>query len=157
MDFIRDNVIQNVQLGSCKFSSNSFLLIGVLCKKALSFHWYFVCAKTVSLWLFVTAYRRYVGDRRCVGVLTQLPICTDGEWEKPLSFTLHFYLHLKTTKPDLTRRALWRGTAESGVSCFVVSEVVFVIHCPWQSIKFTAFRWTKPAVHMQSPDIRIRR
>ena len=48
-DFIRDNDIQHVQLGSCKFSSNSFLLIGLLCKKALSFHWYFVCAKTVSL------------------------------------------------------------------------------------------------------------
>ena len=48
MDFIRDNGIQHVQLGGCKLSSNSVLLIGVLCKKALSFNWYFVCAKTVT-------------------------------------------------------------------------------------------------------------
>ena len=48
MGFIRDNGIQHVQLGGCKFSSNSVLLIDVLCKKALSFNWYFVCAKTVT-------------------------------------------------------------------------------------------------------------
>ena len=64
--------------------------------------------------------------------------------------------HLRTSKPELCSRVRWRGAAKSGVSCTVMTKVVFVIYSSRLSVKFTASWVAKPAVHVQSVSVRVR-
>ena len=64
--------------------------------------------------------------------------------------------HLRTSKPELCSRVRWRGAAKSGVTCTVMTKVVFVIYSSRLSVKFTTSWVAKPAVRVQSVSVRVR-
>ena len=64
--------------------------------------------------------------------------------------------HLRTSKPELCSRVRWRGAAKSGVSCTVMTKVVFVIYSSRLSVKFTTSWVAKPAVRVQNVSVRVR-